>query len=43
MGIVIGHNFTDFDFFSKKLMSFEKNEKFSQFEIYLRGHNGIKK
>ena len=42
MGMVIRHNFNDFQFFSKKLIIFDKNEEFSPFESYLRGHNGIK-
>ena len=35
-------NFNDFHFFFKKLMILDKNEDFSPFESYLRGHNGIK-
>ena len=40
--MVVRHNFNDFQFFSKKLMILDKNEEFSPFESYLRGHNDIK-
>ena len=40
--MVIRHNFIDFEFYFEKLMSLGKNEEFSSFESYLRGHNGIK-